>query len=153
MIMIMTTALNDDRGVLVPVRRRNQRQSDGDGDLAMREWAEELVERARADGGERESMKTVRAVVKPRLGEHDQLSRSGLLAYGRTEDTFQAEKRQLIGQIDDNQRRGLTEPPTWVDRRYLVIWPGEAFAFLPVVPLADATFQPSRPALRGRAPR
>jgi NADPH-dependent ferric siderophore reductase len=51
--------------------------------------------------GERESMKAVRAVVKPRLGDHDQLSLSGYWAYGRTEDTFQAEKRQPIGQIGD----------------------------------------------------
>jgi NADPH-dependent ferric siderophore reductase len=51
--------------------------------------------------GERESMKAVRAVVKPRLGEHDQLSLSGYWAHGRTEDTFQAEKRQPIGQIGD----------------------------------------------------
>ena len=47
----MTTELDDDRGVLVPVRRRS-RQTDDDGDLAMREWAEELVARARADGVE-----------------------------------------------------------------------------------------------------
>jgi NADPH-dependent ferric siderophore reductase len=51
--------------------------------------------------GERESMKAVRAVVKPRLGEHDQLSLSGYWAYGRTEDVFQSEKRQPIGQIGD----------------------------------------------------
>lgn len=49
--------------------------------------------------GERESMKAVRAVLKPRLGPDDQLSLSGYWAYGRTEDTFQAEKRQPIGQI------------------------------------------------------
>jgi NADPH-dependent ferric siderophore reductase len=51
--------------------------------------------------GERESMKAVRAVVKPRLGEHDQLSLSGYWAHGRTEDAFQSEKRQPIGQIGD----------------------------------------------------
>jgi NADPH-dependent ferric siderophore reductase len=51
--------------------------------------------------GERESMKAVRAAVKPRLGEHDQLSLSGYWAYGRTEDAFQSEKRQPVGQIGD----------------------------------------------------
>jgi NADPH-dependent ferric siderophore reductase len=50
--------------------------------------------------GERESMKAVRAALKTRLGEHDQLSLSGYWAYGRTEDKFQAEKREPIGKID-----------------------------------------------------
>jgi NADPH-dependent ferric siderophore reductase len=50
--------------------------------------------------GERESMKAVRAVVKPRLTAADQLSLSGYWAYGRTEDIFQAEKREPIGQLD-----------------------------------------------------
>jgi NADPH-dependent ferric siderophore reductase len=49
--------------------------------------------------GERESMKAVRAVVKPRLTDDDQLSLSGYWAYGRTEDIFQAEKREPIGQL------------------------------------------------------
>jgi NADPH-dependent ferric siderophore reductase len=49
--------------------------------------------------GERESMKAVRAAVKARLGDGDQLSLSGYWASGRTEDVFQAEKRQPIGQI------------------------------------------------------
>jgi len=49
--------------------------------------------------GERESMKAVRAVVKPRLTDDDQLSLSGYWAYGRTEDVFQAEKREPIGQL------------------------------------------------------
>ncbi len=49
--------------------------------------------------GERESMKAVRAALKTRLGDGDQLSLSGYWAYGRTEDVFQAEKRQPIGQI------------------------------------------------------
>jgi len=49
--------------------------------------------------GERESMKAVRAVLKARLGEGDQLSLSGYWASGRAEDVFQAEKRQPIGQI------------------------------------------------------
>jgi NADPH-dependent ferric siderophore reductase len=50
--------------------------------------------------GERESMKAVRAALKARLGDADQLSLSGYWAYGRTEDIFQAEKRQPIGQLD-----------------------------------------------------
>jgi NADPH-dependent ferric siderophore reductase len=49
--------------------------------------------------GERESMKAVRAALKVRLGDGDQLSLSGYWASGRTEDAFQSEKRQPIGQI------------------------------------------------------
>src|SRR6202020_1320392 len=49
--------------------------------------------------GERESMKAVRAALKSRLGDEDQLSLSGYWASGRTEDVFQSEKRQPIGQI------------------------------------------------------
>ena len=49
--------------------------------------------------GERESMKAVRAALKSRLGDGDQLSLSGYWASGRTEDVFQSEKRQPIGQI------------------------------------------------------
>jgi NADPH-dependent ferric siderophore reductase len=49
--------------------------------------------------GERESMKAVRAALKTRLGDGDQVSLSGYWAYGRTEDIFQSEKRQPIGQI------------------------------------------------------
>jgi NADPH-dependent ferric siderophore reductase len=49
--------------------------------------------------GERESMKAVRSALKALLGDGDQLSLSGYWASGRTEDVFQSEKRQLIGQI------------------------------------------------------
>ena len=49
--------------------------------------------------GERESMKAVRAVLKSRLGPSDRLSLSGYWASGRTEDVFQAEKRESIGQL------------------------------------------------------
>jgi NADPH-dependent ferric siderophore reductase len=49
--------------------------------------------------GERESMKAVRAALKTRLGDDDRLSLSGYWASGRTEDVFQSEKRQPIGQI------------------------------------------------------
>jgi NADPH-dependent ferric siderophore reductase len=49
--------------------------------------------------GERESMKAVRAALKTRLGDGDQLSLSGYWAAGRTEDVFQSEKRQPIGKI------------------------------------------------------
>ena len=58
--------------------------------------------RGRADvfaHGERESMKAVRAALKTRLGDGDLLSLSGYWAAGRTEDVFQSEKRQPIGQI------------------------------------------------------
>jgi NADPH-dependent ferric siderophore reductase len=50
--------------------------------------------------GERESMKAVRAALRPRLTEQDHLSLSGYWAYGRTEDRFQAEKREPIGRLD-----------------------------------------------------
>jgi NADPH-dependent ferric siderophore reductase len=49
--------------------------------------------------GERESMKAVRSALKTRLSDGDQLSLSGYWAAGRTEDMFQSEKRQPIGQI------------------------------------------------------
>lgn len=49
--------------------------------------------------GERESMKAIRAALKTRLGEADQLSLSGYWAAGRTEDKFQAEKREPIGKV------------------------------------------------------
>jgi NADPH-dependent ferric siderophore reductase len=49
--------------------------------------------------GERESMKAIRAALKTRLRDDDQVSLSGYWAAGRTEDIFQSEKRQPIGQI------------------------------------------------------
>jgi NADPH-dependent ferric siderophore reductase len=49
--------------------------------------------------GERESMKEVRAVLRNRLSERGELSLSGYWAYGRTEDRFQAEKREPVGRI------------------------------------------------------
>ncbi|MEX0150890.1 siderophore-interacting protein [Microbacterium sp. LMI1-1-1.1] len=50
--------------------------------------------------GEREAMKGLRDVVFGRWGlARDQVSLSGYWAYGRTEDRFQAEKREPIGQI------------------------------------------------------
>jgi NADPH-dependent ferric siderophore reductase len=49
--------------------------------------------------GERESMKAVRSALATRLGDGDQMSLSGYWAAGRTEDVFQSEKRQPIGQL------------------------------------------------------
>ncbi len=49
--------------------------------------------------GERESMKALRAVFAERGVPRADLSLSGYWAYGRTEQVFQAEKRQPIGQI------------------------------------------------------
>jgi NADPH-dependent ferric siderophore reductase len=49
--------------------------------------------------GERESMKAVRAALKTRTGDGDQVSLSGYWASGRTEDVFQSEKRQPVGQV------------------------------------------------------
>lgn len=51
--------------------------------------------------GERESMKAVRRLLKDKGVAREQLSLSGYWAYGRTEDRFQAEKREPIGQIPD----------------------------------------------------
>ena len=50
--------------------------------------------------GERESMKAIRAVLARRGVTRDRFSLSGYWAYGRTEDRFQAEKREPIGQIE-----------------------------------------------------
>jgi NADPH-dependent ferric siderophore reductase len=50
--------------------------------------------------GERESMKAIRTVLKSRDLGGGPLSLSGYWAYGRTEDRFQAEKREPIGQIE-----------------------------------------------------
>lgn len=50
--------------------------------------------------GERESTKAVRAVLRRRQVPREAVSISGYWARGRTEDAFQAEKRQPIGQID-----------------------------------------------------
>ncbi len=50
--------------------------------------------------GEREAMKGLRDVFFAQRGlSRDQVSLSGYWAYGRTEDRFQAEKREPIGQI------------------------------------------------------
>lgn len=51
--------------------------------------------------GERESMKAVRAVLKARSVPREDFSLSGYWALGRTEDRFQAEKREPIGKIPD----------------------------------------------------
>ena len=51
--------------------------------------------------GERESMKALRLVLKQRGLTREQISLSGYWARGRTEDRFQAEKREPIGQIAD----------------------------------------------------
>jgi NADPH-dependent ferric siderophore reductase len=50
--------------------------------------------------GERESVKAVRAVLRDRGVPRDSISISGYWARGRTEDVFQAEKREPIGRID-----------------------------------------------------
>src|SRR6478609_6557664 len=49
--------------------------------------------------GEREAMKALRRVFTERGVARADLSLSGYWAYGRTEDRFQAEKREPIGQI------------------------------------------------------
>ena len=50
--------------------------------------------------GEREHMKALRDVLFKQRGlERSQVSLSGYWAYGRTEDSFQAEKREPVGKI------------------------------------------------------
>lgn len=50
--------------------------------------------------GEREAMKRLRPLVHKEWGiDRSRLSLSGYWAFGRVEDTFQAEKREAIGQI------------------------------------------------------
>ncbi|MCU1405009.1 MAG: NADPH-dependent ferric siderophore reductase [Glaciihabitans sp.] len=51
--------------------------------------------------GEREAMKALRVVLRRRGLTREQISLSGYWARGRTEDAFQAEKREPIGQIAD----------------------------------------------------
>lgn len=51
--------------------------------------------------GERESIKAVRRVLKERAVPKAAISISGYWARGRTEDVFQAEKREPIGKIED----------------------------------------------------
>ncbi|MFT4286061.1 SIP domain-containing protein [Nocardioides sp.] len=50
--------------------------------------------------GERESVKAVRGVLRERAVPRESLSISAYWARGRTEDVFQAEKREPIGQIN-----------------------------------------------------
>lgn len=50
--------------------------------------------------GERETIKTIRKVLKERGVPRESLSISAYWARGRAEDQFQAEKREPIGQID-----------------------------------------------------
>jgi NADPH-dependent ferric siderophore reductase len=50
--------------------------------------------------GERESVKAMRAVLRDRGVPRESISISAYWARGRTEDTFQAEKREPIGRID-----------------------------------------------------
>jgi NADPH-dependent ferric siderophore reductase len=66
--------------------------------VTSREWPEGRVQVFAH--GERESIKALRRVFKERAVPREQLSISGYWAYGRTEDTFQAEKRTPIGKID-----------------------------------------------------
>lgn len=49
--------------------------------------------------GERESIKAIRDVLKPHEIDRSMLSLSGYWAFGRSEDRFQAEKREPIGRI------------------------------------------------------
>ncbi|GAA1352645.1 siderophore-interacting protein [Falsarthrobacter nasiphocae] len=50
--------------------------------------------------GERESVKALRTLFREREVPRERLSISGYWAHGRTEDAFQAEKREPIGKID-----------------------------------------------------
>ena len=65
--------------------------------VAAHEFAEGRV--AVFAHGERETMKAIRDVLKPHGIAREDLSLSGYWAYGRTEDRFQAEKRDPIGVV------------------------------------------------------
>ena len=67
--------------------------------MRTREWPEETPQVFAH--GERESIKQVRRLLKEREIPKDRISISGYWAYGRTEDRFQAEKREPIGKIED----------------------------------------------------
>ena len=67
--------------------------------MTEREWPEGKVDVFAH--GERESIKQVRRLLKEREIPREQISISGYWAYGRTEDRFQAEKREPIGKIED----------------------------------------------------
>ena len=67
--------------------------------MTEREWPEGKVDVFAH--GERESIKQVRRLLKQREIPREQISISGYWAYGRTEDRFQAEKREPIGKIED----------------------------------------------------
>jgi NADPH-dependent ferric siderophore reductase len=64
------------------------------------EWPDDATVQVFAHG-ERESMKAIRAVLARRGVPRDRFSLSGYWAYGRTEDRFQAEKREPIGVIPE----------------------------------------------------
>jgi NADPH-dependent ferric siderophore reductase len=67
------------------------------------EWPADAAEPGRVQvfaHGERESIKSIRKVLRERAIPRESLSISGYWARGRTEDVFQAEKREPIGQID-----------------------------------------------------
>ena len=74
---------------------RTSRLADAVRELAWREGRVDVFAH-----GERESMKALRRVLFDEHGlERSQVSLSGYWARGRTEDRFQAEKREPIGQI------------------------------------------------------
>jgi NADPH-dependent ferric siderophore reductase len=66
--------------------------------IAAGEWADGLVQVFAH--GERESMKALRRLLAAHEVPRERLSLSGYWAHGRTEDRFQAEKREPIGKID-----------------------------------------------------
>jgi NADPH-dependent ferric siderophore reductase len=71
--------------------------------VAAAPWPAEVAEPGAVQvfaHGERESMKAVRRVLRDLAVPREALSLSGYWARGRTEDVFQAEKREPIGRID-----------------------------------------------------
>ncbi|UQN15332.1 siderophore-interacting protein [Gulosibacter sp. ACHW.36C] len=66
--------------------------------VTAREWPEGDVQVFAH--GERETIKALRRVFREREVPRERLSISGYWALGRTEDRFQAEKREPIGKID-----------------------------------------------------
>ena len=69
------------------------------GALAASSWPDGVVQVF--VHGERESVKALRRVLADRGVPRERLSISGYWAFGRTEDRFQAEKREPIGRIED----------------------------------------------------
>ncbi|TWS22122.1 siderophore-interacting protein [Tsukamurella sputi] len=68
--------------------------------VAVADWPADRATAHVFAHGERESIKAIRKVLRELEVPRERISISGYWARGRAEDTFQAEKREAIGQID-----------------------------------------------------